>query len=230
MRRAVAGNRLSSALMSLVARNLARSSTARPKSTNANSMTGSSKNVGHPRAGISTAAVLMPKDASAPNDTSVFMLGPPARRERHPSTSVSRPGPRSAKTDRPACTGVLHNTDSHGALLWKRCAAWPTRQVAASAHATTTRRVLSAMRSIRASRLLRAASELVTPATAIPHASRTDVGNPLAVTASASKSPLARTAFTKDASNCPPRLAPTPALAGRAPPPPPSPPPRTVCP
>ena len=101
---------MSSALMSLVALSLARSSTALPSSTNASSITGSSKNVGHPSLGSITAAVLMPKDASAPRDTSVFMLGPPLLNEFHPSTNISRPGPNMANSDSPACTGVLQNT------------------------------------------------------------------------------------------------------------------------
>ena len=101
---------MSRALMSLVARSLARSSTALPSRTNASSITGSSKNVGQPSFGSITAAVLMPKDASAPRDTSVFMLGPPLFKEFHPSTNISLPGPSMAKTDRPACTGVLQNT------------------------------------------------------------------------------------------------------------------------
>ena len=101
--------------MSLVALSLARSSTARPRRTNASNITGSSKNVGQPSFGSIAAAVLMPNDASAPSDTRVFMFGPPALSDRQPSTKVSRPGPSSANTESPACTGVEQKTLSHGA-------------------------------------------------------------------------------------------------------------------
>ena len=190
--------------MSLVARSLARSSTARPRSTNARSITGSSKNVGHPSLGSATAAADMPNDASAPSDTSVFMFGPPLRSARHPSASVSRPGPSSANTLRPACTGVLHSTLSQGTAWWNMCAAWPMRHVAASAQATTTRLVDSSMRRRRSSRLLAAASDALTPATATPHASRTVVGKPFSVTTAARPSPTARTARAMSLSETPP--------------------------
>ena len=76
------------------------------------------------------------------------------------------------------------------------CAACPIRHVAASAHATTTRLVLSRIRLNLSSRLLSAASVADTLDTATPQASLTDVGKPRSVTALASFSPTALTAVT----------------------------------
>mmetsp|Transcript_13659 Transcript_13659/g.29142 ORF Transcript_13659/g.29142 Transcript_13659/m.29142 type:complete len:314 (-) Transcript_13659:1157-2098(-) len=116
-RRAVVGRRLRSWVMSEEACSLARSSTARPSSTKASSITGSSKNVGHPSLGTATATALMVKEAIAPRETRVFMLGVPRVRLFQPSMSVCRPGPSSANTDRIACAFIPHSMCTHFGML-----------------------------------------------------------------------------------------------------------------
>ena len=105
-RRACAGSKVRSAVMSLLACTLALSSTARPSSTKASSITGSSKKAGHPREGRSTAAELTAKEEKAPNPTRVFMLGRPLLRLLHPSASRLRAGPAMASRESRAWKGA----------------------------------------------------------------------------------------------------------------------------
>mmetsp|Transcript_22231 Transcript_22231/g.72052 ORF Transcript_22231/g.72052 Transcript_22231/m.72052 type:complete len:227 (+) Transcript_22231:2033-2713(+) len=160
-RLAVRGMRLRICVMSLEAWSLARSSAARPSSTNARSITGSSKNVGQPRAGTPSATALIEKLARAPRVTREFMFGRPRHRLWTPSTSVSRPGPANATIDRTACALAPHSAcnqcgttkaEPPGRSDGRRCTAWPTTHAPASTHAAASRRPLSRSRSRRASR------------------------------------------------------------------------------
>jgi hypothetical protein len=77
---------------------LARASSALPSSTNASSMTGSSRNeVPKPRPGTSADSAPTENDVVLPTATRLFMLGLPCRSELKPSASRARPGPSSAK-------------------------------------------------------------------------------------------------------------------------------------
>ena len=83
----------------------------------------------------------MPNDASAPSDTRVFMFGPPALSDRQPSTKVSRPGP-SSEHGEPRGIEAPYKTLSYLPLEDETRARVSNQHAAASAHATTTRRVL----------------------------------------------------------------------------------------
>mmetsp|Transcript_3655 Transcript_3655/g.12272 ORF Transcript_3655/g.12272 Transcript_3655/m.12272 type:complete len:216 (+) Transcript_3655:2492-3139(+) len=106
--RQVEGTKFIKSLISLEAFNFARSSTARPRRTNANNMTGSSKNVGHISFGTNAATEDIPKEAIAPMLTKEFMFGPPLLNALKPSVKISRPGPTIAKSDNATCVCVLH--------------------------------------------------------------------------------------------------------------------------
>ena len=80
----------------------------------------------------------------------------------------------------------------------------PSKHALARPQAMITRRVLSLMRRKRSSRFCLAASAPVTPATATPPASRSDVGNPAAVTSSANFVPTFFAASFTASSNSPP--------------------------
>ena len=107
-KRHVDGTKFIKSLISLEAFNFARSSTARPRRTNANNMTGSSKNVGHMSFGTSAATEDIPKEAIAPILTKEFIFGLPILKVLKPSVKMSRPGPIIAKSDSATCVCVLH--------------------------------------------------------------------------------------------------------------------------
>mmetsp|Transcript_32008 Transcript_32008/g.82903 ORF Transcript_32008/g.82903 Transcript_32008/m.82903 type:complete len:347 (-) Transcript_32008:47-1087(-) len=153
MRRAIDGRMVCRDAMSDDAASLARSSSVLPSSTTPISIAGSSKKVGHPRAGSPAATQLMPNAATAPIPTSEFMSGAPSRNARKPSTRIWRPGPSSAAVARPACTGVEPSSFSQPGAPGKKWQMWCRKHVDASAPATIRRRVVSFSRCSRSARL-----------------------------------------------------------------------------
>ena len=133
---AFGGSNPDKAAISAEARNLARSSRALPIRTTPRSMAGSSKNVLQPRAGKAAATAEMVNAAVAPRPTREFMSGAPRARAENPSTTISRPGPKRARAERVALTGVLPRKWTHeGAEAPNQCKAWCTRHAEANIHA-----------------------------------------------------------------------------------------------
>mmetsp|Transcript_250 Transcript_250/g.1994 ORF Transcript_250/g.1994 Transcript_250/m.1994 type:complete len:430 (-) Transcript_250:4-1293(-) len=151
--RAFGGRRPSRSAISDDDRSLACSSTPRPVSTMASSMTGSSKNVGHPNPGIIRAATDMPNDANVPRVTREFMLGLRFHKDLIPSRMVFLPGPRMDATARQAVIGPdVKDLTSAGGCAMAALAACPATQTNASPQAMATFLVLSRSFRILASR------------------------------------------------------------------------------